>query len=100
MLHYCNSQTHLNGLSRLLDPWVNANIIYVGLRHCIRTHTILELIKYCKDSNMSCIHHKIKNIHDPKKLLNLIELNLFSKITKIHDKQSMNMHVILLRMTH
>ena len=28
------------------------------------------------------------------------DMNLFSKITKIHDKQAMNMHVILLRMTH
>ena len=27
-------------------------------------------------------------------------INLFSKITNIHDKQAMNMHVILLRMTH
>ena len=30
----------------------------------------------------------------------ILELNLFSKITKIHVKQAMNMHVILLRMTH
>ena len=28
------------------------------------------------------------------------DMNLFSKITKIHDKQEMNMHVILLTMTH
>ena len=30
----------------------------------------------------------------PYVTIELIELNLFSKITKIHDKQSMNMHVI------